>query len=225
MKNLNQIKLVVFDVNQTLFHLRELEKRFKQIGLKKYHCELWFNNVLKEGFSLGCLGIFKPFKSIGLDQLKSILVKEKKPSKSSQYILEGFSELKAHKNIKESFKLLKKKKIKIATLTNGHSGITKILLKKNGLSKYVDHCFSVDDVKKWKPFPEAYQQVLHHYKIKPNKAIMIASHAWDIAGAMNAGLNSGYIENYEGRFKSYYKKPDISGETVLEVIKKIIISI
>ena len=222
MKNLNQIKLVIFDVNQTLFHLKELEKRFKQIGLKKYHCELWFNNVLKEGFALGCLGIFKPFKSIGLDQLKSILEKRNQSSESVQYILEGFSKLKAHKNIKESFRLLKKKKIKIATLTNGHSVITKILLKKNGLFDYVDHCFSVDDVKRWKPFPEPYLQVLDHYKIKPDRAIMIASHSWDIAGAINVGLNSGYIQNYEGQFKTYYKKPNISGKTVLEVIKKII---
>ena len=82
MKNLNQIKLVVFDVNQTLFHLKELEKRFKQIGLKKYHCELWFNNVLKEGFSLGCLGIFKPFKSIGNSMFRGLDPSRKPPERS-----------------------------------------------------------------------------------------------------------------------------------------------
>ena len=220
MKN---IKLIIFDVNQTLFHLKELEKRFKKIGLKKELCDLWFNNVLKEGFSLGCLGIFKPFRVIGLNQLNSILEinRVKKITKNSLYILNGFTKLKAHKDIKKSFKILKRKNIRIATLTNGHAKITKELLKRNQLFDYVDSCFSVDDVNRWKPFPEPYLNVLKHYKIKPSQSIMIASHAWDIAGAKNAGLNTAFIENYEGKFKPYYKKPDIIGKTVFEAINKI----
>lgn len=31
----NQIELVIFDVNQTMFSLNELQKRFKKSGLKK----------------------------------------------------------------------------------------------------------------------------------------------------------------------------------------------
>ena len=189
MKN---IKLIIFDVNQTLFHLSEIEKRFKLVGLNKKHADIWFNSVLKEGFALGCLKLYIPFKNIALAQIENLLTqnKNKNSSRNARFIIKGFVKLKAHKEVSKSFRKIYKKKILMVTLTNGDSEITKVLLKNNKLEQYIDHCFSVDDVKCWKPFKKPYLNVIKHYKIRPSEAIMVASHAWDLTGAKKAGLKN-----------------------------------
>ena len=47
----NEIDLVIFDVNQTMFSLNALKKKFKEFGLKQSLVNNWFLSVLKEGFS------------------------------------------------------------------------------------------------------------------------------------------------------------------------------
>ena len=47
-----KIKLVIFDVNQTMFSLSEIERLFQINKLRKGLVDVWFNSVLKEGFSI-----------------------------------------------------------------------------------------------------------------------------------------------------------------------------
>ena len=46
-------------------------------------------------------------------------------------------------------------------------------------------------------------------KISCQNSLMIAAHAWDINGAKNAGLKTGYITRYEKVFSNIYSKPDM----------------
>ena len=213
------IRLAIFDVNETLCDFNEIKKRFKKIGLNSFLCDLWFSNVLKEGFALSSLNYFVPFKKIGENQLQKILKKKdiKNIEESVEFILDGFKELNAHDDVKKAFQILHKKKVKIVTLTNGNSITTKILLKKNKLEKFVVDCFSVDDVKIWKPFKEPYLNVVNYFNLNVNNVIMIAAHSWDIAGAQNAGLFTGYISRFEGTFHSYLKKPNFSSNNLIEM--------
>ena len=47
----NNIRLVIFDVNQTMFNLSEIEFRFRSIKLNPNSVNLWFTSILKEGFA------------------------------------------------------------------------------------------------------------------------------------------------------------------------------
>ena len=67
-----KIEMIIFDVNQTMFSLSEIEKRFKEKKLNKTLVDFWFNSVLKEGFSYSLSGKFIDFKTIGSNELKKI---------------------------------------------------------------------------------------------------------------------------------------------------------
>ena len=145
----------------------------------------------------------------------------KKKNQDLLFFLNGFKNLRANTGIREGFELLKKNKIKIATLTNGPKKNSINLLKKNKLLKLVDHSFSIEDVGIWKPNPEPYEYVVKHFKLKPREIIMIAAHGWDINGAKSVGMKTGYINSYEGSINSYYKKPDYEATNCLQLVKKI----
>ena len=61
----NEFDLVIFDVNQTMFSLNALKKKFKEFGLKQSLVNNWFLSVLKEGFSSSLSQRFVDFKTIG----------------------------------------------------------------------------------------------------------------------------------------------------------------
>ena len=56
-----KIKLVIFDVNQTMFSLSEIERLFRINKLNKELVEVWFSSVLKEGFAYSLSGQYIDF--------------------------------------------------------------------------------------------------------------------------------------------------------------------
>ena len=219
----NEFDLVIFDVNQTMFSLNALNKKFKEFGLKQSLVNNWFLSVLKEGFSSSLSQQFVDFKTIGKNELIKIFLQNNTlyNHKIINSILGEFSNLKVHPDIKTSLKYLKKNKIKIVTLTNGSVLNTKLLLKKNNINNFIDECFSINSFKIWKPAREVYLKTCEKMKIKPGRALMIAAHGWDINGAKLAGLKTAYITRYEKKLSDFYYRPDYVGSDSREIIKKL----
>ena len=219
---LSEIKLVIFDVNQTMFSLKEIENSFKITGLSKKLVDQWFFSVLKEGFSYTLSGKFIDFKTIGRNALQKLFLQKKKNYKRTQInrILNSFSCLKIHNDVKKLLKVLNEKNIKTITLTNGSKSNTQILLKKNKIDNYINDCFSIDQFKKWKPHRNVYLSVCKLMKIHPEYSLMIAAHGWDVNGAKLAGLKTAYITRYEKEISDFYLKPDYTGKDCNEIIKQ-----
>ncbi len=220
---LSEIKLVIFDVNQTMFSLKEIENSFKIYGLSRRFVDQWFLSVLKEGFSYTLSGKFIDFKTIGQNELQKIFLQKNIICKrtSINRILNSFSHLKIHNDVKKSLKLLKKNNLKIITLTNGSKSNTQILLKNNKIENFIDRCFSIDQFKKWKPHKNVYLSTCKLMDIDPKNTLMIAAHGWDINGAKLAGLKTAYITRYEKKLSDFYLKPDYVGKDSFEIVNKL----
>ena len=218
----NKIRLAIFDVNQTIFNLNEIKKRFKKKKIDPLLVDQWFINTLKEGFASSTPEDFLSFTEIGKEELKKLIIKKKKDPKILRFLFNGFKYLKANHDIRDSFKMLRKQKIKIATLTNGPKKNSINLLRKNNLLELVDYQFSIEAIKIWKPHPEPYLYVSKKLNYHPNEIIMIAVHGWDINGAKKVGMKTGYIKSYEKRLSSYYEKADYTADNCKKLVLKII---
>ena len=132
---MKRIKLIIFDVNQTMFTLKKIEKEFEKVGLSHFFCDIWFNSILKEGFALNKISQFIFFKDIGISILNSILAKNKiqNSGKISKKILENFYKLKPVEDLEKSLKILNILTARMTTLTNGNKNTTLKLLSKNNL--------------------------------------------------------------------------------------------
>ena len=222
-KYIKNIKLVIFDVNETMFSLANINYLFKNFGLPPNTSDLWFANVLKEGFACSSHGSFCTFIDIGANELKKLFLKFELKYKKTHFnmLLNELSNLNIHHDVAESIKILHKYGLKIVTLTNGSKSNTLKLIKKNNMSKYINRCFSIDEIKLWKPNKKIYLHVCNEMSFSPSDAMMIAAHAWDVSGAKNAGLKTAYITRYEKILGSIYPKPDIVAQDCLSVINRI----
>ncbi len=217
------LKSIVFDVNETIFSLKFLENQFELNGLSKNDVKFWFSNVLKEGFSSSINNNFMKFSELGIIELERLFLQKnlKNDIHTLSFLNNSFKNLRSHPEVTESFRILSKK-FRLVTLTNGSRNVTRQLLIKNKISDFVELCFSVDEVKKWKPFPAPYIHVCEELKNKPSECLMVAAHGWDVNGAKNIGMRTAYVKRYEKKLNEKYLKPDLIGENLLDITNQII---
>ena len=221
---MQKIKLIIFDVNQTMFSLNKIENEFNNLGISPLYCDIWFNSVLKEGFALNNINKFITFKDIGISILTNILnINQIRNSEEiSKKIIKNFNKLKPVNGLGKSLRNFSLLNIKMATLTNGNKDTTYELLVKNNLDKFITKTFSIDDVECWKPSPKPYLMVTKYFGIKPENTLMVACHSWDLEGAKNVGLQIGYVKKTTEVLPEYIHSPDYQGKNILELSKDVL---
>src|SRR5262249_30973538 len=82
---------------------------------------------------------------------------------------------------------------RLVTLTNSSPATVEAQLKNAGLSGFFERSFSVDAVKRFKPAPEPYRYVANELGVATSDLRMVAAHAWDIVGSLQAGCVAAFI--------------------------------
>ncbi|MCY7380689.1 MAG: HAD hydrolase-like protein, partial [Gemmatimonadaceae bacterium] len=67
------------------------------------------------------------------------------------------------------------------------------LLEHAGIRDLFDHVLSVDAIERYKPAREAYEYAAKELRVNLGDFVLVAAHAWDIAGAMAAGAATAFV--------------------------------
>ena len=94
--------------------------------------------------------------------------------------------LPAHPDVREGLRRLKDAGFRTVTLTNSAAAVVEQQLSNAGLTEFFERSFSVDTVRRFKPAPEPYRYVASELKVDASQLRMVAAHAWDVVGAMQA---------------------------------------
>ena len=68
-------------MNQTIFNLSEIKKRFKEKKINPLLVDQWFINTLKEEFASSTPKNFLSFSKIAKEELKKLIIYKKKTHK------------------------------------------------------------------------------------------------------------------------------------------------
>ncbi len=138
-------------------------------------------------------------------------------------ILSTMKNLPPHDDVKEGLQQLKDAGFRLATLTNSAMPTLIAQLEYAGLSSYFEATTSsVDAVKRYKPAPETYQYAAQTLGIPANEALLVAAHGWDIAGALQSGLQTAFIERKGQSLYPLAAKPQHIGKDLVEIANAII---
>ena len=97
----------------------------------------------------------------------------------------------------------------MVTLTNSAPVAVEQQLKNAGLTDLFERSFSVDAVKRFKPAPEPYRYVAQQLGVSTGDLRMVAAHAWDVVGALQAGCLAAFIARPGKVLYPLGPKPDI----------------
>jgi len=214
---------VAFDVVETLFSLESLRPRLTSAGLAGHHLEIWFASFLRDAFALEISSDYKPFRDIAAANLSGLLEKElgRAERQAVDHVLDGFSQLDPHDDVVPAMEALQKAGIRIATLTNGSAQVTAGLLDRAGVRQMVEHVISIDQIGHWKPHRAVYEGCAKTLGVQPADVALVAAHPWDIQGARQSGLMTGYVARDGAPFPSVMKTPDFQAESLIGLIDKI----
>ncbi|RIJ42713.1 haloacid dehalogenase type II [Pontibacter oryzae] len=220
---MNKLKLILFDVNETLLDLSPMEQRMNQAFENENAFKLWFYLMLQYAWVENSIGTYSNLGEVGkatMSMLNKQLGKSVTEQKQ-QELLRMIRSLKPHPDVKPALAQLKEAGFRLVSFTNSAQQVAEEQMRNAGLDEYLEEIMSVDLVQKYKPAPETYLKAINHLNASPEETLFIAAHGWDVAGAANAGLQTGFIDRPGQALYPLAPTPTYQGKTLLELASQL----
>ena len=215
-------KVIIFDVNETLLDLAPLRISVGQAleGHEEF-LSLWFSTMLHYSLVETLTGNYHDFGQIGSAALMMVADSqgiELDSDEASAAITGTITKLPAHPDVVPALKALKAKGFHVVSLTNSSNAGVAAQFEFAGLTEYFERRFSVEDVRAYKPDPRPYRWVLEQLDIQPEEALMVAAHAWDLAGAKAVGLQTAFVQRPGTVLYPLAARPDYVVENLQQLV-------
>lgn len=83
--------------------------------------------------------------------------------------------------------------LELFVLANGTTRLQLDLIRSSGLEGTFSLLFSSELLGVYKPAPEAYKKAMGLVRVRPEEAVMVAAHAYDLRAARNLGMKTVYV--------------------------------
>ena len=206
--------VTVFDVNETLSDMSPLASRFSDLGVPPQLAQVWFASLLRDGFALTSVGEARRFADLAREQLRTVLTAAGRNGDGGGLdsavsdVMSGFAELGVHADVVPGVNALAASGARLVTLTNGAASVANGLLSAAGIRDRFDQLLSVEDAGIWKPAEAAYRYAASACGVDVTEMMMVAVHPWDIHGAARVGMRTVWVNRGQGRYPSYFSRPD-----------------
>ena len=208
MKN---IKAIIFDAYGTLFDVNSAAEKCKdKIGDKwEGFANYWRTTQLEYTWLRSLMKRHKDFWQITEDSLDKSMEVFNIDKNMKVELLNLYKILSPYPEVKEVLENLKKKKLKLAILSNGTPDLLNELVNKNNLDTIFDDLFSIEEVKIFKPDSKVYNLPAKKYNVQPSEIVFLSANTWDVSGGGNYGYNSVWVNRNNSHFDNLDYKPKI----------------
>lgn len=212
-------EVVVLDVNETLSDLAPLRDAFEGVGLAAAEVEPWFAGVLRDAFALTLLGENPDFAEIAAASLRVRLdaTGVAAAPEAADEVMGRFVALRPHADVVPGLLGLAEAGCRIVTLSNGSAGVARALLEDTDAGPVIDQYLSVADAGVWKPAPSAYAHALERTGVPAGRAMLVAVHPWDIAGARHAGLRTAWLARSNAGYPDHFARAEVEATSLVEL--------
>ena len=110
-----------------------------------------------------------------------------------------------------------------AILSNGSPDMLQSAVASAGMTGYLNHVISVDDIRLFKTSPESYTLVEKHIHVRPSEVLFVSSNCWDALGGTWFGFNTLWINRSGLPYETIGPRPTFTGQSltrVLEIISR-----
>ena len=217
-------RIIVFDVNETLLDVDVLRPHFARAFGDGLVLREWFSTVLLYSEVASLAGPYSDFGAIGGAALDMIAASRgvALSAEDRSQILSGMRSLPAHADVGNGLARLREAGFRLVTLTNSAAPVVEQQLKNAGLTQFFERSFSVDAVRRFKPAAEPYRFVARELNVSADALRMVAAHAWDVVGAMQAGWTAAFVARPGKVLYPLAPRPDIVESDIVSVAGRIV---
>lgn len=189
-------KAYLFDAFGTLFQLELPNDLLEQkLGSKAEKLmDIWRNRQLRYTWLHSLMQDYVPFGEISkkaLDYAMDCVAVQDEDLKAT--LLSIYFKANAHPDVPDMLDRMRKKDIQLCILSNGEPKMLEAGAKHSGILDKLDHLFSVDSIRTFKPDPGVYQMALDHLGFQKSDVRFFSSNQWDVAGATKFGFKTTWV--------------------------------
>ena len=207
MKN---IKAIIFDAYGTLFDVNSAAEKCKdKIGDKwENFANFWRTTQLEYTWLRSLMKRHRDFWEITEDSLDKSMKAFDIDSSMKNELMNLYKVLSPFEEVHETLKILKKKNLKLAILSNGTPSLLNELVTSNNLDNLFDDLFSIEEVGIYKPDSKVYDLPIKKYQLQKNEVAFLSANTWDVSGGGNYGFNSIWVNRNNNIFDNLDYKPN-----------------
>ncbi len=106
-------------------------------------------------------------------------------------------------------------------LTNSTTEAAEGALASAGLRDRLEVVIGSDAVRTFKPHARVYEHAAASVAVEPAQICLVAAHAWDVMGAMRAGLRGAWVARSERWLMPIVPEPDVRGDDLEDIARKL----
>jgi 2-haloacid dehalogenase len=206
-------RVVAFDVNETLLDMGALDPLFERAFGDAAVRGQWFSQMLQLAFVGGLTGRYVDFTTAQRAAL-AMLAERHRAEPDVDAIVGAMRSLPVHPEVPAALDALTGP---LAALTNSPLDVARDQLRNAGIADRFDVILSADQVRALKPRPEPYQLVASTFGVSIGDVVLVAAHAWDVAGALSAGARAAFVARPGMVLSPLGPRPEIVGRDLAEV--------
>ncbi|OFC72583.1 haloacid dehalogenase type II [Alteromonas confluentis] len=218
-------KVIVFDVNETLLDLENMRESVGEaLNGQEELLPLWFSTMLHYSLVSTVSGEYQDFGKIGVAALMMVAQNNNidiTEEQAKEAIVTPLLSLPPHADVKSGLTELKKQGFKLVSLTNSSNYGVKTQFENAQLTDFFEARYSIEDIQIYKPDLRAYEWALAKLGVKPEEALMVAAHGWDVAGAKAAGMQTAFVARPGKALYPLAQKPDYIVKDLGELVEKL----
>jgi 2-haloacid dehalogenase len=214
----------VFDVNETLLDLGELDGPFGRLFGDPAVRVAWFGQLLQSAMVATITGAYTDFGAVGraaLDMTAARLGVELSDD-DRQEVLGGMTRLPAHPEVPGALDRLQGGGLRLAALTNSTERVARAQLEHAGIIDRFEVVLSADTVRRLKPAPEPYRMAADRLGVPQDEVLLIAAHAWDVAGALRSGSRAAFVARPGKVLDPLVDRPDLVVNDIDELADRLL---
>jgi 2-haloacid dehalogenase len=185
----------VFDVNETLLDLAALDGEFERLFGDRGVRVAWFGQLLQSAMVATITDRYTDFGSCGRAALEMTAARlgVELSDDDREAVVGGMTRLPAHPEVPAALGRLAEGGRRLAALTNSTERVARAQLEHAGILDAFEAVLSADTVHRLKPAPEPYLMAASSLGVAPADVLLVAAHAWDVAGARAAGCQAAFV--------------------------------
>ncbi|MGA2810429.1 MAG: haloacid dehalogenase type II [Candidatus Acidiferrum sp.] len=188
---LANIEACVFDAYGTLFDVNSAARSAQDALGEKWQPlgELWRAKQLQYTWLRSLQGKYADFWQItgdALDFAMSSLHLEEPALRAR--LMNLYLTLSAYPQVQETLRRLKAAGQRLAILSNGTPKMLAAAAASAGIAEVLDHIFSVDELKLYKPHPSVYALACQRLNLAPGNICFLSANGWDAYSAKAFGF-------------------------------------
>lgn len=207
-------KALGFDIYGTLVNPLDMREHLQGLlgDRAGRFSEIWRDKQIEYSFRRGLMGRYEDFGVCTSQALvfamRSMDVELSESEQES--LLEEYQNLRAFPDVVPGIEKMVSAGHTVVTFSNGVEATTRTLLERAGVLPHLHGVISVDDVKTFKPDPEAYKYLARRLERPVYEVWLVSSNPFDVIGAKSAGLRAAWIKRSpDAIFDPWDIEPDL----------------